>query len=461
MKNIVFSLLFSVLVFQISQAQKRYDKWWEEVEELEIKGKSKSALEKSNFIYKKAKKQNKDKQLIKAFLYKTKYELILKEEVYQEVIENFEEEISKQKTPVKQIFSSIYAESLAKYYQQNRYRITETKSSENTEEFQNWNREDFQEKIHFYYKKSLENKSALLQLKDENWKDLLEYGRNYKIYQNTIYDLLARRYLDFLKNESFTIQPKNLQEFHQNYITDSVYFSSSEEFVKLEIPKSKEEKTLKLYQDLESFEKGKSSLTNLAYQLERLEFVYEKSWIKNKRKLYLESLLNLKNKNTNKEEQDFISFYLAKFYQQNAEKKSRGNYYEKSLAEIENIIKNNTNVEITALSKQLLKAIKKPKITMKTTQVFHADQINKALINYQNIDTLYVSIYENIPDKKLLNVQNSDSLIKDYISKNKADQQQIYQLSNPQKHFEFNTEILLPKLKIGKHLFVFSADKNI
>ncbi len=461
MKNIVLAFLFCVFLIQLNHAQKRYDKWWDEVEELELNGKSKAALEKSEFIFKKAKKQNKEQHLIKAFLYKTKYELILKEEVYQEVVDNFEKEIAEQKTPVQQLLSSIYAESLAKYYQRNRYRISKTASAKKPELFQNWNEDLFLQKIHQYYQKSLNHKENLIAIKDEGWKSFLENGQNYKIYQNSIYDLLVRRYLDFLKNESFTIQPKNVEEFYQNYITDSIYFFASEKFVELEIPDFKSAKILRLYQEVEQPKTKSSSLTKLTYQLDRLEYIYQNSWIDQKEKHYENRLLELKNKTQEKEEQDFISFYLANFYEENANKEKHADYYEKSITEIKNIQKNNTNREITVLAKQLLKTIQNPEVTMKTKKVFQTENSNKALINYQNIDSLYVFVYENIPTEKLLNVRKSDSLINDYITKNKPDQQQGYVLKNPQKHFEFSTEILLPDMKSGKHLIVFSEKNKI
>ena len=75
--------LVSVLFLMLSQtnfAQQKFDKWWNEVEELELLGKSMSAFEKAQKIKQKAHRKENPQQFLKAFLYVAKYKLILKKD---------------------------------------------------------------------------------------------------------------------------------------------------------------------------------------------------------------------------------------------------------------------------------------------------------------------------------------------------------------------------------------------
>src|SRR5699024_6922804 len=153
----------------LNYAQKRYEHWWKQVEDYELNGLSKSASKRVNFIYQKAKRQNKDQQFVKAFLYKAKYDLILKEDIQQDVYQNFKDEIATRKTPVKQLLASILAESLNDYYQRNHYKINQRskiKTDSLSTDFKTWNASQFKKHIIHLYQISLKNQRQLLKLQD-------------------------------------------------------------------------------------------------------------------------------------------------------------------------------------------------------------------------------------------------------------------------------------------------------
>lgn len=421
-------------------------------------GKSKSAFEKSEFIYLKAKKQRKDRQLVKAFLYKTKYALLLKEEVYPEVINDFEQEIAEQATPVKQILASIYAEGLAKYYSRNAYRIQRLESHSNR--FEEWNEAQWKTKIDTYFQKSLENKSDLLKLQDKDLTDLLQFGGNYKTYQNSLFDLMARRYLRYLKSQNSTVAPKNIQDYYTSLLAVPAYFSVSDTFFQLKIPVSNYQKTLRFYQELEQTDFDVSaSLTRLTYTLERLKLVYQEAVLDHKDKLYENSLRALKSQYKGKAEREFISYDLARYYFAKATKQEHPDFYEKSLAEITEILENNKNAEVANLALDLKKSIEKPELKLQTEKYLTANQVTKAKLTYKNADSIYISIYPFSP-KRLEDKKNQDSLVRDFVKNNRAETSRDYALKNPQGYFDYTTEILLPELKAGNYLLVFNPSKK-
>lgn len=113
------------LFFQIGVAQNMYKNQWDKVETYELKDKSQSAYTLVKKIYKKAEQNQNESQFLKAFLYKTKYELILKEGSQETVYQHFLKAVKESSTPKKQLLASLLAESLEGYYKENRNKISQ------------------------------------------------------------------------------------------------------------------------------------------------------------------------------------------------------------------------------------------------------------------------------------------------------------------------------------------------
>src|SRR5699024_6283750 len=128
------------------------------------------------------------------------YDLILKEDIQQDVYQNFKDEIATRKTPVKQLLASILAESLNDYYQRNHYKINQRskiKTKSLSTDVKTWNASQFKKHIIRLYQISLKNQRQLLKLQDKDYKELLDYGGNFNYFRTSLYDLLAQRYLRF------------------------------------------------------------------------------------------------------------------------------------------------------------------------------------------------------------------------------------------------------------------------
>src|SRR5699024_8858072 len=139
--------------------------------EKEIKQQYHDLLEEVDQIYKRADKEEKDNELVQAFLYKAKYDLLLKKDIEQEVYQHFINEIDGRETLVKQLLSSVLAKSLDDYVRRFGYQIRNRSQSDQEgeeNEFQFWNVEHFQNEIIKYYKASMENPQQLADLKDKD-----------------------------------------------------------------------------------------------------------------------------------------------------------------------------------------------------------------------------------------------------------------------------------------------------
>ncbi|WP_447636082.1 hypothetical protein [Flavobacterium microcysteis] len=90
MKKIIGLL---ALFFSLSIAAQSFDKNWNKVYEYEYEGKIKSASEELNKIYKKARKRNDQAEIIRTFIYQSKFLMTLEEEAQYKIIKNLQKEI--------------------------------------------------------------------------------------------------------------------------------------------------------------------------------------------------------------------------------------------------------------------------------------------------------------------------------------------------------------------------------
>ena len=136
-------LLIVILTFgiQIIGAQEKYEKLWSEVEALEVEGKIRSANEVVDKILKKSKRSDESSQIVKGFIYKSKFTLLLEEEAQKNIINDLENTIEKSDFPTNAILESIYAGYLHQYLQKNRYKIRKRTKSyfpNESSDFEKW-----------------------------------------------------------------------------------------------------------------------------------------------------------------------------------------------------------------------------------------------------------------------------------------------------------------------------------
>ncbi|GGZ63167.1 hypothetical protein GCM10008088_25830 [Mesonia mobilis] len=450
------------MVTQVHYAQQKFDKWWDEIEELELQGKSVSALERAEKIKRKADRKENPQQFLKAFLYVAKYKLILKKDSEEEVYQDFLTEIEDQNAPTRQVLYSFLAESLNDYYKENRYRINQRTNTDSiARDFLTWSKDDFQSKIMSYYQKSLSSEQKLIETPLKDFTEILNYGENYNNYRSTLYDVLANRYLTFLKHHSYN--PENKKS---HYLIETEFYGLPKDFVSIDLSAyedgSQKMEILKTYQDLTRLHlQQKNTLSVVITTLERLEYLKEKGSYSTPKENYKEALLKYLNAVNTPKEKAWIHYKLAEFYYQNANKKTNPDYLNKSLSQVEKIKDLLPNSHPGKQALKIERAITSSQITIKTKQKPLPHRKFRALVNFKNTDSLYLRIYQ-IPHKILTQYDYSqDSLARDLYRNTKIFQQQEFQLPKIENHFSYSTELLLDELPVGNYVLLFSKAKVI
>ena len=467
MKN--FLLLLVCLLSLNMFSQKKFDKLWDKIEILETKNHSKDAYDLVLEVYDKAKRKNNQKQIAKAFIYKSKFELMLKENSENDVYQAFLKEIETQKFPFKQILTSHLAESLNEYYTSNYYKIrrrSETNTS--SEDFTTWSENKLYHQIDSLYQESLNPASKLQKIKDEDYKDFLKIGDNYQKFRTSIYDLLAHRYIEFLE------QYRQPTEFKSAFKPeDSIFLTTPKAFIKLNIDTEQSTvsifKQLKIYQNLETFHwQNNSELSVFSLALERLEFLKNNGDFGDKTvELYIKSLQSLKNEFDEDYSKASILLKLAEYHEQFADKENYPDFYKKSVKLAEECIEIYPESQLADQAKKLIKKIQFPNLEITSQEIISPNQMSKVLVNFKNMDSLDLEIYKLSAKNSFFDEISSkydykqrESIIKSFFESNTAEISKTYKLPNQNNHFNYSTEVLIPELEKGQYVLKFSEKSS-
>lgn len=296
-----------------------YEAEWKEIDSLESKGLPKSALEKVEALYERAKKDQNAPQLVKTLLYKGKYIVQLEEEGQVASIRLLEKEAGQAPFPAKPILQSILAEIYQRYLSDQYWVLADRKTTSGfqPEDIRTWTPEHFESRIHQLYWASLRHddldKTAI-----SGFEAITIPGNEQDELRPTLYDFLAHRALDYFMNEQSLLS----QPAYRFYIDQEEAFAEPDDFVNFKFETrdtaSRHYQTLLLFQDLLRLrlKDRKNEAALLDADLKRLRFVYEHSVLDIKKESYLKALERMKEKHSKSPLAAEVLFFKADFYYQ-------------------------------------------------------------------------------------------------------------------------------------------------
>ncbi len=467
-KTINFILLaftcFTLSVLQ-SQNTSNYPELWQKVQRFEIKKLPKSASEIVDSIYHKASLENNSPQLIKSLIYQSKFALILKENAHLQVIQHLKNEISRASAPTKNILESILGDLYWQYYQQNRWKFYKrTTSSEKMDslDFRTWDLQTLFITVHNHYQNSLKNSDLLKKTTLKLFNNILVLSKNSKQFRPTLYDFLAYRAIDFYKNkENYLTRPSYKFE-----INDTRLLGSIQEFIAATIPTkdslSQHLHAVKLYQDLSVFhlnDKNPAAFINLT--LNRLRFIKNNAVFENKDSVYLNTLLNLKNKYKKHEASSNINFEIAQIYYELSSKyvpkTNTKNQFKRqdALKECEQAIALFPKATGTKKCKVLKNKILQLHLAITAEKYIPINTPSRLLVAYKNINNLYFyAVKINNKQQEVYSKIYNDSARVAFIKKLIVTKKWDAHLKNEHDYQIHKTEILVPELPQGRYLIL-------
>jgi len=441
-----------------------YTALWKEVEALDKEGLPKSALEKVEVIFAKAKKEQNTPQIIKALIYKGKYTNTLEEDGLVVAINQTRTEMENSTFPAKQLLQSVLAEMYSRYldnfYWQFRDR-TETLDY-TPEDIRTWSVDRFVEESTNLYEASVNDK-RLQELSIKGYEAILNKTETLGQFRPTLYDFLVHRAINHFSNQ-------------RNYLTEPVYkFYVNQEAALADVntfvnhnfetkdKASKIYRAILLYQEALRFHANDEDPTALIdLDLRRLGYLYNQSILTNKNEIYLKSLESLSQKYSAHSGSAEVDYNIADYYFQTGNQYKLGPSengkwdWKKALEICEATIKKYPDSYGASFCQKLKNNILTKNLTLQTEQVNLRDQPFLALVNYRNIDKIYLKIAPiTEKDEKGMGRLYDKDLVKFYndLKPLKVWAEDLPQVGDYRNH---SVEIKIDKLPPGKYVVLAS-----
>ncbi|MGV8879372.1 MAG: alpha-2-macroglobulin family protein [Sphingobacteriaceae bacterium] len=285
-------LLALLLSAQISVAQHTAKESVLRIDSLTDLGLPKSAMLEVDQLEQLARKENNPAEIVRAAIYRIKLMSYLEDDRFDDIIGRIKNDITKSTFPIKPILQSLLAEIHWKYYQQNRYKISQrSKTSMEDPYFRNWDLSTLLARIGHLYDQSLNDYGRAQKVPIAIFQDILIGDKATRYLRPTLYDLLLNRALDFFLLEEPTL-PKPLLLFS---IDDKRFFGRSQAFADINLASSDTSSTvykgIKYLQQATQFHLNDHNAAALAHiDLIRLSFLHLKTTLPDKDQLYLQAL---------------------------------------------------------------------------------------------------------------------------------------------------------------------------
>lgn len=413
--------LFIFLLGSLAIAQKPFDKKWEQVEELEVQNKIDDAQKIVNRLKRKARRRDNEGQLIKAFIYKAKFDLINSSGALSDVESELQSLIKTSSSPSRNIYQMIYAELLQNFKDRESSNLREREKFDieiDSLDHKTWDLSFLNNKIRQLYDRSIENPEELSKVSIDEYAAIITDTLYVKKWQPTLYDLLAR---SAIKNLKDGINPYFMRtEVDSTYLQESVKLKPDLTIIKpANSFETKFKRILEIYKELENIHIASNRQgAYIKAVIERLNFVPRN----NNRKLrilYEESLSSLGDHYSREPEHTIATYQLAKHF-----------FAE---AEVDRYISSDSTEEGTGLRvkfrskaiklaqqaidlfpksfgarqcKSLLELSKSSSINIKFEPISYPEQYSIAQIDHKNIDSLKI-FWKRISIKEYFNMEDS------------------------------------------------------
>jgi TonB-dependent SusC/RagA subfamily outer membrane receptor len=469
MKNFILLILLLLGSCFYTNAQDFYVKKWQQVEKLEVENKVEDAHKIINEIYKRAKRKKDHDQLVKTFLFRSKFNLIKEENGQEKVLAELDELIDKAKFPTKNVYHSIYAKLLGDYVNQNRWNLQQrTAGGEmSPADFKTWDIKKFYSVISGHHQAALKNSQKLGTIPVGEYAAILGARPLGRELRPTLLDLLSREALGFYKKGYYNItKPKETFT-----ITEKNAFLSTQELQNLKRPTGdtifSKYDVLQLYASLEQLHKSKNDAgAYVSILLERLE--YEKNFLGQSKDLARYSAVHNQLLETykNKAVSTLVSYSLADYH------------YQLSLQQ-DNNIRQIDRVKAIEIAKKaidqfpesygavqcmsLLSTIYRPSLTIQHQDNIVPDEPHRGVISYRNVDTVsihYIKVSYDFEE----NLRHRDSVYRTTLkaaqNENRIAFSKEFTLKTSEDTFEHTYEFEVDGLRAGTYLVITETNHN-
>ncbi len=458
--TIVLSILMGIMTDSPSEKNYDYAKAWQEVEKFINEGLPKSALEKVEEIHQMAVAEKNDRQMVKSIIYIARLSIQTDEKGIEQAIQKLEDYSRKAEGPVSQITASYLAELYQRYFDNNRWEISQRAeiSGEKGPDFRTWTTQQFLSTIEKWYLYSITSRS-LQDTPVETFPEIMnEYDKAATHFRPTLYEVLADRCFDFFNNYD-NYSNENTESFT---VSESWYSAPASEFVQKLIVSadslSTAYKLLQLYQAILRTQIQSGNTYALAdYDLKRLEYVYRKSTREDKNELYRKGLEDRLNTSSD------IDFYteIAAVLAANIRAETADSMANiKAMEVCNNAINKYPNSPGASKCRQIIIDIKRPFVQLYAEQVYVSKNQLLVALDYNNISKVVIETVKLDPHFYELVQKSQQEEIMAYLRDKKKVNSTVSGLKVSATLRQQRTEINLPSLPYGEYAILVRSDEK-
>jgi len=273
-----------------------FDQEWLRVDSLSRLGLYRSALDLTNQIYDKAKKENNSPQVVKAIIHRLKFEDTFVEGSEDRAIYSLREELKTAKYPLKPVLHHMLGNLYWQYYENNRWTIYQRSKTVKfaNDSVNSWDVTKLVDQTIKQYQLSLQDADSLKKTDSKYYADIIEEGTAPHELRPTLYDFLAWPSIQFFGS----YEPQIARPADAFEIDNRDYFLSAAQFVNVKL-ETEDTMSLKFYalknlQELVRFHSNdKTADALIMADLERLNYVHSLSVTPGKDSLYEMALRQL------------------------------------------------------------------------------------------------------------------------------------------------------------------------
>ena len=473
MKVALFSFLLLMGTSLTSIAQNKdtiFQKEWLEIDTLIVtKDMVKTALDKTNILYQKAKQRNLPDHVIKSLLYLYSFQERITEMNPTQLLKTIEAEILQMKDDAgKAVLYSLVAKLYRQYYYEQQWNLYSRKNTTeiNKSDITTWNADDFKAVITKNFLRSLENSQLLQQKKIETYDALIIPG-NSRNMRPTLFDLLANEALDFFKSgEIYTTRPVNTYIINDPNTLGTIHTFIRSDFSTKDSSSPKWQ-ALRLYQQLIAFHQDdtkKDALLDI--NTDRIEWVNMYAHFAGKETAYQGALEEIINQYGTEPLAAQAWYLLAKEqsdkaagYQPFGDTSNRYGYTKAMQMADKALSLYTIKNKGTANLANLLTEIKRKELRTQTEKVNIPHKPFRTLVSYRNIETLYNKIIRVDDNETLRNEREEKAFWKKLVTiKSYANfTQPLPGTNDAQLH---SAEIKIQGLPVGEYALLSSDTQS-
>lgn len=470
MKSFFIALCSVVFLANLGLSQQNdYSEAWNEIEELEKKGRYKSALELVDSVFQLAWKKENTGQIIKTSFFRIKYKSYFQEDDFINAMMDLREKAPQAPEPARQVLYSALGDLYYAYYQRNRYLFIERTDVDGVlpEDIKTWTLKNIVAETFGAYKKALQNEGLLQKESIKDYSDFIELDAETE-RRPTLYDILAERSLSFYSDNDLSV-PQNADD---NFVLkDERCFTVPSIFQNIGIPVHEKYQfqgnwhAIQLFQNITRFHLTEKNTTALVdWTLRRLNYVKNEIVHEHKDTLYFEGLKAMVNNygqvpEINEFYAELSNWYKNKAHQHDFFKNDGLGNYMKIALEKAREGKNKSGKYGKVLCSNLEKEILKKSLSISLKEVAREDRKNSFLIKYKNINQVYLKVvpydYETYHNESI----NTEERIKKLNSIAPVFSEAI-SLTDPKDFMDHTYEHPLPKLDFGFYVLVLGTNEN-